>query len=292
MNNNISLETINAIGDAHLSNELNAQFEESGFHAVALTKGISLESTERFLKNPPKFKAKFKTSTIEEFAAYSNDQKESTVFIDNDIMFAEAIFDIGEPNQPANRLHTAEIRLKRSADYQTLLSVNDTKKTQKELVAWLEEHHSLLKALGKEQEMGRGAPEIGLAKAIHAIRNINIKSKVEAGNKIDDFSESNSVLGSISVDNDNNAIPSYIDFTCVPFHSLILPEQVASQSEDTNMERTFRVRISLITTPENVTFSLKILQMEQHKEVMQAAFKTQLANELKDETTVRIGNFE
>lgn len=161
------------------------------------------------------------------------------------------------------------------------------------MVQWLEEHHANLKTLGKEAVPGMDAPEIDLVAAMHAIRNSKIKTESESSNKIEDLSEQQSVMSSVDIKNESGNLPVYIDFTCTPYHGLKLPLQALNQNDDDeNMQRTFRLRVSVITDGDKPAFSLSLLNREHHQEVMTIAFKEQLDDELTaDTTTIRIGTF-
>lgn len=285
------LATIKNIGDANLADLVNKQLKDSGFNAIALTDGLSLQSTEQFLDTPVEFKGNFETSIISEFANYSNDQEESTVFISNTDIKAYAIFDFGKPGSPLNRMHKAYLNLEATADYCSLLDGINSSFTQKGLAMWVEEYHANLKAFGKEALVGGTPPNIELSKALNAIRNSKVKVQAEIANKIEDLSESTSTFASIDLANDEGNHPAYLEFTCTPYHGLFLPLQADNQEDDENMKRTFRIRISTITNEEKLTFSLKIMNKEAHEEAIIQAFKTQLKDELDDETTVRIGKF-
>ena len=285
-----TLNTMKHIGNAKLAEEINIMLENEGKHAVVLPSDLSIQSTEHLLENPIHFKATYKTPIIEEFAEYTNAQDTATVFIENECMAATAIFDIGTPESPKNRFHQASIQLSKTAEFITLTNINDYTLSQRELAVWMEENHANITTFGKEEAPGMDAPKIELNKAIRAIRNTEIKAQAESSNKIEDLSEQTSVMASVEVKNDGNK-PAYIDFTCNPYHGLKLPLQAQNQNDDDNMQRTFRVRINVITDGEKPTFTLKIMQYEQHKEVMVEAFKKQLKDELNPEVTVRIGTF-
>lgn len=290
MNDSNTLYTMKHIGNAKLAEEINAQLENAGIHAVALTGDLNLQSTQDMHEFPLHYKALYKTPIIEEFAAYTNEQPSATVFIENESMAATAIFDIGTPQEPKNRFHKAAIQLSKTAEFITLTNINNHTFSQRDLAVWMEENYANITTLGKEEAPGMDAPSIELNKAIHAIRNTEIKAKAESSNKIEDLSEQTSVMASVEVKNDGNK-PAYIDFTCNPYHGLKLPLQAPNQNDDDNMQRTFRIRINVITDGEKPRFTLKIMQYEQHKEVMVEAFKKQLKEELNQEVTVRIGTF-
>jgi len=286
-----TLNTMKHIGNAKLAEAINAQLENSGMHAIALTKELNLQSTEHLLENPAHFKASYQTPLIEEFASYTNDQTEATVFVSHQDMSAQAIFDIGTPEQPKNRYHTATIKLEKTADYQNLNHAHSSQFNQRAFASWLEEHHDKIQTFGKETVPGLEPPKIELIKAINAVRNTKITTNTESNSKIEDLSEQKSVMASVEVTNLDGAKPIYFDYTCTPYHGLKLPMQTANQNDDENTSRTFRVRINTITDGEKPAFSLKIMSFEQHQEEMVAAFKNQLKQELDDKTIIRIGTF-
>lgn len=291
MGTTMDLKEIKHIGDAHLAEKISEQLSRLNFNAIAITEGVRIESTAGFLENPVRFEGSFNTSTISEFTDYSNDQETAVVFVSDCEMKATAIFDLGEPDSPRNRCHKAHINLNATAEYKGLLEFLGRGISQQNLISWIEENHSNLSALGKEQLLGDNPPTIELSRAVSAIRNTKVKVNAEINNKIEDLSESQSTFASIDLENSDGNMPAYLDFTCVPYQGLLLPLQADNQQDDMNMQRTFRVRINVVTGKDKVTYSLKMMRQEKHFEIMTQAFKAQLRNELKKSVIVRIGSF-
>ncbi len=270
---------------------------------LALPTSVVLHSIEKYAEAPRHFKGRFTTSIVGEFTDYCNTESDSdnvkpAVFIDEDSMSATATFDFGKPGQPQHRFHTAELALKRSADFMQILRLDDNQLTQKQFAELIEEHHANLATLGKETTIGAGAPSIDINKAVNAIRNMTIKAKAETGSRIEDLSESQSAFASIDVDNSEGNIPAYIDFKCIPYKGLKLPflallpgEEIEKDEISDNEHRVFRLHISILTGGEKPTFSLKLRHMAEHEEIMATAFKDQLIANLSKKSIVRIGTF-
>lgn len=259
---------------------------------IALPSNVETKDIEHLLPHPIHFKGHFNTLDINEFIDYVTDQGEASVFVSPDSMAANAIFNLGDPDQPEHRFHQSNVKLEPTDEFNALMQIHNSGLSVKSFIEWLEEWHPHLEAYKKEAKIGVKCESIDLNHALVAIRNITTKVKAEVTNKIEDFSESNSAFASIDIDNEKGQLPAYIDFTCVPFEGLKLPMQADNQNDDENEQRTFRMRFAIIAG-DNPTLMLKIMRLDQHKKAMLNAFKDQLKNNLNpDYFTVRIGNFK
>lgn len=285
-------ETIQKIQDDAVAMAFNAGAGTEDLPVIAMPKDTRLESIEHLMPAPQRFKGQFKTGQIEEFVKYGNQQNSASVFVNQDDMSAKAYFDFGSTAFPEHRDHTAELTLKRTPEFFKLLAIDEDTLSQRELVELLEDYHANITTLGKEAVPGDEAPVIDLVSAIKAVRNTKLKSEAESETKIEDLSESQSTFAQVEVKNSAGHLPAYIDWKCTPFTGLKLPLQSPGQSDDENEERTFRVRVSAITNGDRVVFRLRIIQLQEHKQIMAQAFKDQLESDLNNEFQVRIGTWK
>lgn len=286
----LSVEAMQHIQAQQAASEFNAIMIDQNIPMTALPSNVSTKNMEEFWDAPLHFKGRFATLNIGEFTNYCNDNGAVSTFVNQEYMEAHAIFDFGTPNDPAHQFHSADLTLKRSPEFKKLLHIDGDILSQKALVELMEDYHANIQVLGKESVPGEQPPTINLVAAIKAVRDTKVTSKAEVGNKIDDFSETQSTFAQQEVNNEGNN-PVYFDWTCEPYPGLQLPLQADNQSDDFNQSRTFRLRVNTITNGDKVVFSLRIIQLEEHEQIMAEAFKDQLARDLIKESTVRIGSW-
>lgn len=287
----LTTEAIQHIESQQQTNAINQRLIVDGIPMIASDNRLDLHSIEKYCPNRIRFRGNFKTSSVGDFIYYANEQKFADVFIDQDKMTANAIFDLGTIDEPLHQEHQSNLILKPSAAYNKLLSVNGTRFSGKRLIELLEDYHANITVLGKESVIGSEPPVINMAMAILALRNAKVKTQIEKENKIEDFSESSSAFAQIDVQNEDGSNPVYIDWTCKPYQGLKLPLQAPSQNDDENELRTFRVRINTLTNGDKVEYSLRIINLEDHQQVMADSLKEQLIGELKTSFKVRVGAF-
>lgn len=284
-------ETIQKLQDDAVAIAINNEAGNEELPILAIPQGMKLESVEHLMPAPQRFKGQFKTGQIEEFVKYGNSNGNASVFVNQDDMSAKAYFDFGSPSMPEHRDHTAELTLKRTPEFKKLIAIDGDTLSQRDLVEMLEDYHANIITLGKEAVPGDEAPVIDLVSAIKAVRNTKVKTEAESETKIEDLSESQSTFAQMEVKNSAGHLPAYIDWKCTPSTGLKLPLQAQGQGDDENEERTFRVRVSAITNGDRVVFKLRIIQLEEHKQIVSQAFKDQLESDLNEDFQVRIGTW-
>lgn len=220
----------------------------AGIHesVIAAPADVKLHDIERFLPAPRHYRVRFMASSMNAFINYCNSQTHScsAAFVDKDNMRAVCVFDLGSPAEPLHGLHRASIDFQKTAEMKALHNLCEGalkgSLSQRELAEWMEEwrHNIVATRDGKKMEMHV---------AISAIRSVDVKAARKVGSVVGNFSESSSVFTERAVD---SAVmpPDTILFTCCPF-------------ADT-AERTFEVRISVLTSGDAVGFKLRILNRD------------------------------
>lgn len=243
---------------------------------------------EKYLDQPRRFRGCYRTDVIEEFVTYSNAEHAGTVFIEpGTTLGATTMFDLGTSIRPGHGDHTALLKLSPEPEYITLLDADGRRFSQRQFAEWLEEHHANMVALSKEEAIGQDPAEIRFAEAISGVRNLEIKTQAEVSNKIEDTSESSSAFASVDLRGKSGKLPTYLDWTCVPFEGLTflpIPNGILSES------MTFRIRVSVVTDKDGPIFALKILKLSEKQKAIANAFKAQLKTSLECKN-IHIGVF-
>jgi uncharacterized protein YfdQ (DUF2303 family) len=113
---------IEAITDNAAIQDLNRTI--TNHNVFAVPNSAKLESLERFDSRPEFFRANFKTTVLDEYITYINQNanNHSGIFINPDLMQAVAIIDLGEHLNPQWGKHKAHALLKKSPAYTALLN--------------------------------------------------------------------------------------------------------------------------------------------------------------------------
>nr|BDD47747.1 hypothetical protein 10 [Piscirickettsiaceae bacterium] len=286
----LSVEAIQHIEAQQAAEKINQEMKLSGIPLIALPTNVGTKNIEEFMSSPQHFKGTFATLNIGEFTTYCNDNHGATTFVNQEKMQATAIFDFGDGDTPMHQFHKAELLLKKNPEFTKMLQIDGQTLSQKGFIELLEDYHANIQVLGKESIPGETPPSINLVSAIKAVRDTKVKSTAEVSNKIEDFSESQSTFAKQEVNNAGHN-PVYIDWTCEPYQGLRLPMQSTSQNDGLNHSRTFRLRVNTLTNGEKVGFTLRVIKLEEHQQIMAEAFRDQLTHDLNNQSVVRIGTW-
>ena len=244
----------------------------SSIPAVALPKDMIIHQLEHLLPSRTRFRGKFQTSQIKEFAAYFEQQaEETTVFVDEDNMAAYAFFNMGTAEEPGHCDHQAILALRKTAPFKALLAVNAQKISQKSLAEWVEDWRDYISC----HEI-IGGPVLNIATAIASIRKVTIAAQAEKQTTVGNLSAERSDFERIEAKGD--ALPSFLAFKCEPYQSL--------------PEREFTVRIAIHTDGNAPSFTLHIIRNElQEQEISQDLAKC-LAAALPESSNILVGTFK
>lgn len=244
------------------------------YETAMVPDGMRIEDLEIFQENRNRYRAIFDTNHIEDFAKYFKAHNGKSCFINQEDMQAKSIFDLGTVEEPLHCRHRAKLVLVKTAAYKALLSVANPDShrhdfmSQKQLAEWIEDWQDFIVVKDEEHNV------IPMGKAVSAIRRVTIEATAKQETNTQTFSSNKSTLESISASSDDDPLPGFIMFTCIPYHGL--------------SEFDFLARISLITGKEP-QFSLKVTQLEQTQEEMADDFKNKLSDKLGKDAKLFIG---
>lgn len=242
--------------------ELLQQLSNVGFPVAALPENFNLHALEQFMPTRNQFRGVLKTTNIEEYVKYclNYEQEGTQCFVDATDMKASSIFDLGTQALPGHCRHKAELILKRTADYQAVLSIDGERNNQKALAEWVEDYAANLMVFSSDGEI------IPAETASAAIRNMKFEHKRGAESNVEDFSASQSEYESIAVrTKEEFPMPAVLKFTCEPYNGL--------------PERTFEMRMSTIG---NEILILRIKKLDLHIEEMAEQFKSIIINQFEE----------
>lgn len=266
---------IEKIQEGNSVQKLNEQLKIRAGIPVAVVPGNhSVESLERFDLNRARFRGHLKTTSLPDFALYVADNYsdgEGGVFMDPQDMSATAIFNLYLETNPGHGDHFALLFCKKTAAFKELLSKNGHRFNQKDMAEWLEDWRSWLVALDVNNV------EIPIGKAIAAIRRMTIEATSKADSEVKNFGTSRSAMENIEAKSQEQ-LPAYLRFTCIPYNDL--------------GDRQFILRVGILTGSAKPEFTLRIIRLEDHEELMAKEFKSLLVDQLPANTEVFIGNFE
>lgn len=232
--------------------------------------GYKLASLEQYQDAPSRFRGVFSTRSIEDFAAYANEQAEPQVFIDIDQMRAAALFDLGTAQAPGHAEHRALLELKRTAPYADLLEANGNAFGQKDLAHWIEDWHGHIEG---ESTTGK---DLSAKELATAVRKIEIKASSERTHEDGDWNAKRSGMDALDASAGSDT-PAFIRFTCIPYEGL--------------KRRTFDLRVSIIADENKPRIKLRITGLEGIQEEIAKEFKEVVSAHMDTDATLLLGGF-
>ncbi|QGU16415.1 DUF2303 family protein [Leclercia sp. 119287] len=272
MSHSLDGTAIEKISDLTLSRYMEEKLESVDCPAAVVPQGVRIESLESLCMERYRFRGKMATASIEDFTRYSTGYADegSRCFINADDMRAAAVFNLGTIESPGHADNTAQLALKKTAPFASLLSVNGDRHSQKELAEWLEDWAENLIGFDADGEA------IDAKKSAAAIRKITIESIQKADYEDQDFSGKRSLMESVEA-RTQDIMPVAFEFRCVPFEGLA--------------ERPFKLRLSIIGG-DRPTLVLRIVQLEAQQEDMATEFRDLLVEKFKgSQVETFIGSF-
>lgn len=248
---------------ANLAEILALITENTKLPAALVPPGYTVQDMEDFNPTANFFKLKYTTPNIADFIEYCSlkQQDGAMCFVDGPAMKAKTIFDLGTAERPLHKHHSATLDLQQTVAYKALLAIDGQGVRQTTLAEFIEDwSHCVTVYDSADIEMGNKIAAL-------RVRDVTIDTTQSSGSRMGNYDRELTEMEKIEAKN-KDTLPAYFDFKTVPFHTL--------------PERTFRVRLAIITGQNPATFKPRIVAIEQHRE--------QMADELKAKVTDGLAN--
>lgn len=234
--------SINAANEAmcnsNLSNEL-----------VALPSDFKLHDLEATQPTRRRARGTMATTALVAFADYTTAHGENgtTVFVDPENMRAVAVLNLGSASIPGHADNQVKLTLQRTAAYTALLThANGTGHKQATIAEFLEDWAAIVHCFTDGGEVPTG-------RAIAAVRKITIEAMRKQESTEQQLGASRSAFESVQATS-TEPLPTTIYFKCQPYADL--------------SERTFVLRLGVLTGNDKPTINLRIVKQETHQEEM------------------------
>jgi len=183
-----------------------------------------------------------------------------------------AIFDLGTTDKPLHAVHRAQVELERTAAYKALLAFTSGRSDQNDMAVFMEDWAFCLSATDDAGE------PMDIQKAIMAIRNITIDAKAKHESEVRTFSTNKSINEEIEASSKGMPLPAFITFKTVPFRGV--------------KERDFPMRVNAAIQRGEITFNMKITNLDLIMEEIIAEFRSLIEDALDDGTLTYTGFFK
>ncbi len=240
MSQNLDATAINQIHALISAQGVNEIISKIGADAVALPENFRIHDLEKFNLNRFRFRGALSTASIDDFTRYSKDLADegTRCFIDADNMRAVSVLNLGTIDEPGHADNTATLKLKKTAPFSALLSVNGERNSQKSLAEWIEDWADYLVGFDANGDA------IQATKAAAAVRKITIEANQTADFEDNDFSGKRSLMESVEAKT-KDIMPVAFEFKLKSGQFPDIPQKVYSSSGRKGKMRypTFYVRL-------------------------------------------------
>lgn len=186
---------------------------------TALPEGFKITNLEDRMLNRYRFRGQMKTRSLVDFAAYIKERKvpKAVCLIDSDSMTAAACLNFGDTENPGHCDDIAMLIPKKSAEFEALMEVEGSKRTQQDLAEFLEDWRDCIKAEAIGEDGERRA--ISIMQAISAVRSMSAIKRREDGSVDGHMKSTMTALEEQELKNAEH-FPAFIFFKCRPYEDL------------------------------------------------------------------------
>jgi len=266
-------DVIKELSKAQAIQAANAAIDRQSTGAIALPSDHNIHDLEKFMPTRRRLRGAMVTSVIGDFASYAKKNAElgAAIFIEPESMIATAVLNLGTQEKPGHADNTARLEQKRTAAYESLRKIADGKGYPQSAIAEFLEDWINLIACHKD-----GA-DVPANKAIAAVRKISIEALRKLESAEQQLSASRSAFESVTASS-TEPLPTEICFTCVPYKDIA--------------ERTFVMRLGILTGADKPAINLRIIKIEEHEEQMAEQFAECIVNAIgNDDIPAMLGKY-
>ena len=242
-----------------------------GTACAALPEDINVHDLEDYMPMRRRPRGTMTTRFINPFADYAETHAQlgSVVFVNPDNMTATAVLDLGTPEQPGHADNKALLELNKTAAYASLLGLTIGARSQQDVAEFLEDWADNLQCYSAE---GMIQPQLAIA----AVRKITIESAQKVHSEEQSLSASRSAFESIKATS-ADPLPTTVHFNCRAYADLA--------------ERTFVLRLSILTSESKPKLTLRIQKAEAHNEEMATELAARISDAVGTTLPVLIGRY-
>lgn len=186
---------------------------------AVLPDNMNLESLEKFLPAPVRFREKYSTSHLEAFCAYViemvDDQCNYNCFVNPEQMNAVIAFDAGTPMAPGFGEHRAKLALRATPQFSALREACDRPMRQEDFAQWLEDWRDCITALDNDENV------LDFRQVVQAVRKFTVNATGNLSHETEHMRSSKSALSRVEVEN-REKLPVYLNYVCAPYDGLSL----------------------------------------------------------------------
>ena len=218
--------------------------------ATALQQDMNVHDLEHLQPCRRRARGSMTTAYVASFAQYATAYHEpgAAVFVEAEYMAATAVLDLGTKESPGHADHRAKLEPIKTAVYQALLGTNGRAQSQQQLAEFVEDWN-----ITAQMKFFNSEGEIQTGKALAAIRRITVENLRKVDSEEQQLSANRTAFESVKASS-NEPIPTLIYYTCKPYADLA--------------ERTFVLRLSILTSDKGPSLVLRIQNLEAHVEEM------------------------
>ena len=230
--------------------------------SIVIPDGYKLQSLEHLKTRPYLFRGLFSTTMLNEFADYviKHGTENTTVFIDNQKIAAQAIIDMGSHDEPHWGKHRAEVTLLKTPAFAKLLENNNRLFSQQEFIDFCEDwkdhigfYYTDETFLGKEPFEAH----------IKTLRRIKVNANLSNEQTVNQYSSSKSAMESIEIKaGQEDTPPTGFVFTAQAYDAI---EQI-----------TFNCQIRVVFDDKIIKFKYRITQLDAINERIAGEFREKL----------------
>ena len=271
---NSAIQAIAALSAAQLAQRGIDGYPE--ISAIIVPEDYKIQNLESMKANPNHFRGTFSTRVLSQFIYYigKNGSANTGVFINQDIMSATAILDMGNPDLPEWGKHRADAALKLTPAYSALIGFHDARLDQQNFIDFAEDWQDNILFYYDEPEK---ADALAFKSIIKTLRKIKTSTTAVAENAVENFSRSRSAMESIEITAGNEKPPTGFLFKVIPY--------------DGFDEVTFDCPLRAITDDKAVKLKYRIVQLAQHQLNIANQFKEKIVSGIKiNELAIFIGD--
>lgn len=240
---------------------------------LALPDNFQTHDLEKLLPLRRRARGAMATSVIENFAGYVTAHAEpgASIFVDPDKMAATAVLNLGTPAAPGHADNTAAFSPKATAAYKALYAVaNGQAKSQQAIAEFLEDWAEFVTCFHADMPMEHKY-------AVAAVRKVTIESLSKIESTEEQLSASRSAFDQVKATSGAGVLPTRFEFRCEPYVGIA--------------ERTFGMRLAILTEGKSPQITLRIIKAEEHAEKMAEELVSKVAAAIGGAAPVMIGSY-